>query len=460
MEVAQTVRVDFVLQVGATQQLVTVNASAALIQPETSDIGQVIDQRSVDELPLNGRNPLSLVALVPGVVPQGQSQQNAAGTNNSAYGNFQIGGGTANQSAWILDGVSMVVPFGHAVELLPSQELIQEFKVQTNDLPPELGQFSGGVVNMTSKAGSNEFHGEGYEFLRNKLLNANNFFNNENNVPVGAFTQNQFGATFGGPVVHNKTFFFLNYEGFRLREGQPLLLSVPTPAERGGDFTTLGVPIYNPFTTVPDPAHPGQYIRQQAQCNGVLNVICPSQIDPTAAKLLSMWGLPNVPAAGNSDVNNWAGNASSGGNTDQGTARVDHYISDKQRLFVRYTYWKDNDLAVDPFHNGTYAGGIGTPEWYSTHNGVIDDTYTLSGNTIIDLRAGVMRFSYMRSPQTAGLDLTTIGWPAFLNAEIPTAVRTLPISACRNSMNSAAATREACLTRGIRTTKPSQASRP
>lgn len=426
LEVAQTVRVDFSLQVGATQQLVTVSASAAMIQPETSDIGQVIDQRSVDELPLNGRNPLALVALVPGVVPQGESQQNAAGTNNSAYGNFQIGGGVANQSAWILDGISMVVPFGHAVELLPSQELIQEFKVQTNDLPPELGQFSGGVVNMTTKAGTNDFHGEGYEFLRNKLLNANNFFNNENNVPVGAFTQNQFGATLGGPIVRNNTFFFLNYEGYRLREGQPVLLSVPTAAERNGDFSALSTPIYNPFTTVPDPANPGQYMRQQAQCNGVLNVICPSQINPTSAKLLSMWGLPNVPAAGNSDVNNWAGNASSGGNTDQGTARVDHYFSDKQRFFLRYTFWKDNDLAVDPFHNGTYAGSIGTPEWYSTHNGVIDDTYTLSSNTIIDLRAGAMRFSYMRSPQTAGLDLTTIGWPSFMNADIPTAVRTLP----------------------------------
>ncbi|MBV9761205.1 MAG: carboxypeptidase regulatory-like domain-containing protein [Acidobacteriaceae bacterium] len=409
LEVGQTVQINFTLQVGATQEHVTVSASTDLIQPETSDIGQVINQRSVNDLPLNGRNPLALVALVPGVVPQGSSQQNAAGTNNSAYGNFQIGGGVANQSGWILDGVSMVVPFGHAVELLPSQELIQEFKVQTNDLPPEFGQFSGGVVNMATKAGTNEYHGEVYEFLRNKDLNANNFFNNENGIPTGAFTQNQFGGTLGGPIVKDNTFFFLNYEGFRLRQGQPLLLSVPTSAERNGDFSALGTPIYNPFSSTPDPAHPGQYIRQQAQCNGVLNVICPSQINPVSAKLLSLWGLPNVASAAGSDVNNWAGNASSGGNTDQGTARVDHYFSQKQRFFLRYTYWKDNDLAVDPFHNGTYAGSIGTPEWYATHNAVIDDTYTLSPNTIVDLRGGFMRFSYMRSPETAGLDLTTIG---------------------------------------------------
>jgi hypothetical protein len=445
LEVAQTVRIDFVMQVGATQQRVTVNASADLIQPQTSDIGQVISQRSVNELPLNGRNPLSLVALVPGVVPQGESQQNAAGTNNSAYGNYQIGGGVANQSAWILDGVSMVVPFGHAVELLPSQELVQEFKVQTNDLPPEFGQFSGGVVNLTTKAGTNDLHGEGYEFLRNKLLNANNFFNNENNVPTGAFTQNQFGATLGGPVVlphiyngHDKTFFFLNHEGFRLRQGQPLLYSVPTQAERNGDFSNLHdsngnlIPVYNPFTNP----------RQQVQCNGVLNVICPGQINPTSAKLLSLWASPNVPAAGTSDVNNWAGNASPGGNTDQGTFRIDHYISDKQRAFVRYTYWKDQDLAIDPFGNSTDVGA--TPEWYSTHHVVLDDTYTFSPNTIGDFRAGVMRFSYMRSPQTAGFDVTSIGWPAFLNDKSHPLSEPCQIYAYRNSMSSAAVTRAAC----------------
>ena len=442
LEVAQTVRVDFDLQVGSTQQRIEVSASQDMIQPETSSLGQVINERSVNELPLNGRNPLALVALVPGVIPQGQSQQNAAGTNNSAYGNFQIGGGTANQSAFILDGTSLVIPFGHAVELIPSQELVQEFKVQTNNLPPELGEFSGGVVNMTTKGGTNALHGEGYEFLRNKVLNSNNFFNNRSGVPTGAFTQNQFGGTLGGPVViphvyngHDKTFFFANYEGFRLRQGQPLLLSVPTQAERNGDFRGLtdsngnALNIYNPFSST-SPNVP----RQQVQCNGVLNVICPSQMDPVAKNLLKLWGLPNVPGAANSTVNNWAGNASSGGNTDQGTMRVDHYVSEKQRIFVRYTYWKDNDLAVDPFGNGTYAGSIGTPEWYSTHHVVLDDTYTFSPTTIGDFRFGMMRFSYMRSPETAGLDLTSIGWPSFLNTQIQSAVRTLP-NICVNEFN-------------------------
>src|SRR5581483_5157661 len=242
--VAQSVRQDFSLQVGQTQQEVTVTGGAEMIQADNASIGTVISPREINEIPLNGRNPLALVALAPGVVPQGQAQQNAAGTNNSAYGNFQIGGGTANQSNWMVDGATIVIPFGHAVELVPSQEVIKEFNVLENDLPPQYGGFFGGVVNLTTKTGSNGLHGDVYEFLRNKELNANTFFNNKNAVPTGAFTQNQFGGTLGGPVViphvyngKNKTFFFVNYEGFRLRQGAGLLLSVPTAAMRAGDFT-------------------------------------------------------------------------------------------------------------------------------------------------------------------------------------------------------------------------------
>ncbi len=428
VDVAQSVRQDFSLQVGQTQQEVTVTSGAEMIQTDNASVGTVISQRAINELPLNGRNPLALVALTPGVIPQGQSQQNAAGTNNSAYGNFQIGGGTANQSNWMLDGATMVIPFGHAVELLPSQEVIKEFNVMENNLPPQYGGFAGGVVNLTTKTGSDQLHGDIYEFLRNKVLNANTFFNNEKGVPTGAFTQNQFGATLGGPIdiphVYNgkdKTFFFVNYEGYRLRQGAGLLLSVPTQAMRNGDFSALGSNIYNPFTTT---QAGNTYTRQQASCNGVANVICPSQIDPVAAHLVNLWALPNLAGAG--AVNNWAGNVATGGNTDQGTIRIDHTISEKQRLFWRYTYWTDLDLAGDPFHNETYAGGVGTPENYNTLQTVLDDTYTLNPHTVMDLRADLLRFRYVRTPESVGFDATSIGWPAYMNADVANQVRTLP----------------------------------
>ncbi len=426
VEVAQSVRTDFAMQVGQTQQEVTVTGGAEMIQADNASIGTVISSREINELPLNGRNPLALVALTPGVIPQGQSQQNAAGTNNSAYGNFQIGGGTANQSSWLLDGATMVIPFGHAVELIPSQDVIKEFNVQENNLPPQYGGSAGGVVNLTTKTGTNDLHGDVYEFLRNKVLNANTFFNNRSGVPTGAFTQNQFGGTLGGPVriphVYNgkdKTFFFANYEGFRLRQGQGVLLSVPTQAMRNGDFTGVAN-VYNPFSTT---LVNGTYVRQQASCNGRINVICPSQMDPVAAHLLSLWALPNV---GTGAVNNWAGNVSTGGNTDQGTLRIDHAISDKQHLFWRYTYWADLDLAGDPFHNETYAGGVGTPENYNTLQSVIDDTYTLSPHTVMDVRADILRFRYVRTPESVGFDATSIGWPSYFNTEVASQVRTLP----------------------------------
>ncbi len=428
VQVAQSVRQDFSLQVGQTQQEITVTGGADLIQADNASMGTVITSRTLEELPLNGRNPLALVALTPGVVPEGQSQQNGAGTNNSAYGNFQIGGGVANQSNWMLDGATMVIPFGHAVELLPSQELVKEFNVMENNLPPQYGGFAGGVVNLTTKTGTNELHGDAYEFLRNKVLNANNFFNNRNGIPTGAFTQNQFGATFGGPVTipklyngKNKTFFFANYEGFRLRQGAPVLLSVPTQAMRNGDFSAIGN-IYNPFTTTA--TGPNTYSRAQASCNGQLNVICASQMDPVAAHLISLWALPNIPSAG--AVNNWAGNVATGGNTDQGTIRIDHTISDKQRLFWRYTYWADLDLAADAFGNQTYAGNLGTPENYNTLQSVIDDTYTFSPHTVMDIRADVLRFRYLRTPQSVGFDATSIGWPSYFNSQVASQVRTLP----------------------------------
>jgi len=432
VETAQSVRTDFALQVGQTQQEITVTAGAQLVQTDNASLGQVISSRLVNELPLNGRNPLSLVALAPSVVPQGQAQQNGAGTNNSAYGNYQVGGGTANQSQWLLDGATMVTPFGHAVELLPSQEVIQDFKVQTNNLGAEYGGFAGGVVNMTTKGGTNEVHGNAYEFLRNKQLNANTFFNNRNGVPTGAFTQNQFGATLGGPVVlprlyngRNKTFFFVNYEGFRLRQGQGLLLSVPTQAQRNGDFSGLGTNIYNPFTTTQvGSGSNATYTRAQASCNGRLNVICPSQMDPVATHLVSLWALPNVAGAG--FVNNWAGNASFGGNTDQGTIRLDHNLTEKQRLFFRYTKWSDVDFAGDPFGNQTYAGNVGTPEDYATQQSVLNYTYTLSPTTVMDLHADVLRFVYTRTPESVGFDATTIGWPSYFNTQVADQVRTLP----------------------------------
>jgi len=199
VEVQSAVRIDAALQVGDMGQVVDVTAETPLLQTETSALGQVVEARVVQQMPLNGRNVLNLVALVPGVVAQGQSMGNPTNTNISAWGNYQIGGGLGNQSAAFLDGAPLNTAYNNAVMLVPTQDAIQEFRVQTNNLGPEFSRFAGGVVNMTSKCGTNEYHSSGYEFLRNKVLNANTFFNNRSGIAAPAFTQNQFGANGGGP---------------------------------------------------------------------------------------------------------------------------------------------------------------------------------------------------------------------------------------------------------------------
>lgn len=243
VEVESAVRIDVAMEVGETSQTVEVTAQTPLLQSESSSLGQVVEARKVTETPLNGRNPLALVALVPGVVPQGSKQDsstgNPTGTNIFAWGNFQIGGGQANQSATYLDGGSVHVNYLNLLALVPTQDAIQEFKVQTNNLGPEWGRFAGGVINLTTKSGANSFHGTTYEFMRNKVLNANDFFNNASGVGRPPFVQNQFGANVGGRIIKDKLFWFQSYEGYRQRRGQSYLLSVPTAAYRSGDFSDL-----------------------------------------------------------------------------------------------------------------------------------------------------------------------------------------------------------------------------
>ena len=239
VQTGTTSKIDVALEVGAVNQTVEVTAQTPLLAPETSSLGQVIDERKTTELPLNGRNPLNLVALVPSVVPQGGSMSNPNGQNPFAWGNYQIGGGMANQSMVWLDGSPVNGSYINITALIPTQDSLQEFKVATNNLSPEYGRFAGGVVNFTTKSGSNELHGTAWEYLRNKDLNANDFFSNPNGTPRGAFTQNQFGFNVGGPIIipkiyngKNKTFFFVDYEGFRLRQGVSYTETVPTAAER------------------------------------------------------------------------------------------------------------------------------------------------------------------------------------------------------------------------------------
>ena len=247
VEVNQSVRIDATLQVGDVTQTVEVTGETPLLQSETSSLGQVVEQRETNELPLNGRNIFNLTAIAPSVVPQGNSYGTPVGKNPFDFANFQVGGSFANQSAEYLDGQPLNIGYINLPLILPTQDSISEFKVQYNNLGPDWGKFSGGVINLSTKSGSNEWHGSAYEYLRNKVLNANEFFANKAGIERPPFTQNQYGATIGGAPLKDKLFAFFSWESFRLRQGTVFTTTVPTLAERGAgasgnfDFSDLCV---------------------------------------------------------------------------------------------------------------------------------------------------------------------------------------------------------------------------
>src|SRR5437868_9208945 len=206
VEVQQSAKIDVTLRVGQANETVEVVGETPLLQSETSSLGQVVEQRKANELPLNGRNIYSLAAIAPSVIPQGNTTGTPVGKNPFDFANYQIGGSFANQSAEYLDGQPLNIGYINLPLLLPTQDSISEFKVQYNNLGPEWGKFAGGVINLSTKSGTNTWHGSAYEFLRNKVLNANEFFANKAGIKRPPFTQNQFGATLGGAAIKDKLF--------------------------------------------------------------------------------------------------------------------------------------------------------------------------------------------------------------------------------------------------------------
>ncbi len=458
VDVQQNTRVDAALQVGEVSQVVEVTSETPLLQTESSSLGTVVDQREANELPLNGRNIFNLTTITPSVIPQGSTQGNVVGKNPFDFANYQIGGAFANEGAEYLDGQPLNIGYINLPFLVPTQDSISEFKVQDNNLGPEWGKFAGGVINMSTKSGTNTWHAEGYEYLRNKVLNANEFFNKQSEIDSGSpnkpvpFTQNQFGAAVGGAIIKNKTFAFFSYEGFRLRQGTPFNTTVPTTAERGGDFSDLCLTGFN----TPDPngsgvnicsdTSNGQNVHQLynpiAFTNGdtgltsqngnpptsfripFANNNISTVINPTSAFLLNK--LIAAPTGGGT-VLNFLKDASTGGDTDEYVARVDQTINSKQTLFGRFTYWKLLSLSQDPFGTGLCKDRCA--ENTKSKSIALGYNYAISSNTIFNLSASISRFIYLRDPVNSSFDMSQEGWPTAYNALVPNEERT-PLTPC------------------------------
>jgi len=361
LEVGQQATLDVQLQLGSETQTVTVHASNELLKTQDASVGEVVDQRSVDSLPLNGRMLIDLVLTVPGAhISHGAS----VGDMSSLYWRpgqrsaVSIGGSRPNANYFLLDGTTNTDPTFSTQNLSPSPDGVQEFEVQTGSYSAEMGGAGGGQINIVTRSGSSRFHGTAYEFLRNGAMDAHSF----NQMGSSNFlVQNNFGASLGGPVMRTgKTFFFLNYEALRHVETDAMVDTVPTALEASGDFSQSGVDIYDPSTTTANPSYnpslPAsksnpQYIRQQFQYNGVLNVIPPQRLTQAASIMLNkytpqpntmnmggstMMGQPTVIGAGN-DANNYLDTRNEHMTDDQGTVRVDHSFANGDTAFIRYS---------------------------------------------------------------------------------------------------------------------------
>ena len=359
LEVGQVARVDFQLNVGTVTEVIEVSAASQIIQTEQTDVGQVIDSKRILEMPLNGRNYLQLAQFTVGVVP---SRQLGKGTRQDGErggeGGFRAMGMNVAQNNILLDGNdNSSRNSGGALgfqsqAVKPPVDAVAEFKVVTNNMGAEYGYRAGAKVLVTTKSGSNDFHGSLYEFLRNDKLDGTNFFANRSGAGKPTYRQNQFGGTIGGPIVRNRTFFFFSYQGTRIRLGQSFINSVPSLDVLNGDFSNQPAQrrnVYDPLTL----SGSGQTAEREQFPD---NRIPASRFDPIALRIANLYPAPNIQGREHLP-NNFFFSPSDSDDADQYDMRFDHNFNDTHRFFARYSirdqFVYQNGILPEPAIGGT-----------------------------------------------------------------------------------------------------------
>jgi len=433
----ERVRLDFVLEPGSVNESVTIRADASLLRGESGSLGQVISNSKVVELPLNGRNFLSLVSLSAGVA---QPPPTTAGPSFP-----RINGGRPRTNEYLFDGISVLQPEPGQVAFFTIIEAIQEFKVEANSPSAEFGRFNGGVVNLTTKSGTNELHGSAFEFLRNELLNARNLFApaTTTNPQKPVFRRNQFGGVVGGPLKTNKTFFFVDYQGTRQLIARVRISTVPTLAQRQGDFSSsLGAPLFiqssgsvgvtptaNPVTVIDTngnsiQARTGQIFRPSDHRAFAGNLIQSGTFDPVAARLLQRYPNPTSSGA----ANNFTRIGNEADNQHQFDFRIDQHFSEANQLFGRFSFAKDLTDPVTPLPDGSGNIATGTIGLTDTRaqNVVGDFIHVFGAQLLNELRVGYTRRSIDRralqlnSPPSQSLQLAGIPTNGAFENTLPT----------------------------------------
>src|SRR5713101_5289510 len=372
--------IDIVLHVGSKSEVVEVKADAALTQTETSKLGEIIDNRKVEDLPLNGRDFAQLARLNPGVAASGGGGGQQGG--EGGVSGFSSNGQRSTSNNFLVDGVDNNDSFGGTAAQIPSIDSIQEFEVQTNTFSAEYGRNTGSVVNLVTKSGSNHLHGSAYEFFRNDALDARNFFN-QSDFAKSALHLNQFGGTLGGPIVKNRTFFFLNYEGFRRQAGITRITNVPTSAERQGQFLDNNG---NPITIA---------------------------VNSVSAQIFdTLFPPPNL----TSSSGNFISSPTQRDATDQFLVKVDHHLGSSDSLSARYSRTRvDSFFPFTPGQSGTNIPGYGVNDNGANQLVALSYTRVISPRSLNEARFGFTRSNILLAtqpgPKAADFGFNT-GWAA------------------------------------------------
>ncbi len=434
-----SVHQDVSIAVGGTSQNVVVTSEAPLINADNANVSADISQKQVVELPLNLRNVFGLATLNSSVNNSQQAQMvNANGISGQADQDISFlnfGGTHFGTAAYLLDGTWNTAQDWGGVVYVPSVENVQEFKIQTNAFTAQYGWSSGNVVNVVTKSGTNKFHGDAFEFFRNSALDANNYFNNHNNVKRPVFHRNQYGVSAGGPIWKNKTFIFGVFEG--LRQGTPasLTATVPTSAFTKGDFSSLlttqvvgtdalnrpiyAGAIYDPYSVRAitqgqiDPrtgrvATTTGYIRDPIPGNNLS-----SRIDPVAAKIIAGNYWP-APTNGNIN-NNFFASASATAESDEYSIRVDHNFTDLTRMYARYSHKHETKTNSPAFFGASNPGGPGVSNPNNRWSFDMGLSHIFSPTLILSANAGMNRWIEQSATQGDNFKPSTLGLPSSLD---------------------------------------------
>lgn len=400
LQVAQVLQEDYRLQVGNISQEITVTGGTPLLNTETTDLGNVVSGAPLTQLPLNGRNFAQLGLLVPGTNGGAVGEIRSTGNGNETQRNgaeIVADGARGSFNTYLIDGMDDNDQLIGTVKVFPNLEDIQEFKVQIGNYDAEYAS-GGAVVNVTTASGSNGLHGSAFEFLRNSALDTRQYFDPANSIPP--YKQSQFGASLGGPIRKNKMFFFADYQGLRIHESSSGILTEPTAAMRGGDFSAYPATIYDPTTY-----DPITNTRQPFTNNTIPTI----ELDPVAQSLLATMPLPNLPGVSNNlRVNTLEADAQ-----DQGDARVDYVISPSDSMFVRFTDGRADITYPDTplYINGTlnplaFAAGGATGSLRPNHDpslqGTLQETHVFSPSMTNQFAIAYTREALNVAPLDAG----------------------------------------------------------